>query len=172
MTGDRQEHSRSLSYEVLVGEARYGRRYRWWRVWGGGYYKYELTADYVHPEPIEALRGRRLESSHLRLSPDGVLTIRAGYAWDGPSGPAPDLACLLRAALVHDALYQLIRVGALDPTRRRAADRLLGRTARQDCAPRSMCAVAVGFVRLFGRPSTWPREEGERRPSEEYESVG
>ena len=125
MTHDRSSHPRSLSYEVLVGDARYGRRYRWWRVWGGGHYKYVLTEQYTHPEPFDELKGRSVDGSHLRLTPDGLLTIKEGYAWDGPSGPAPDLAYLLRAALVHDALYQLIRIGALEPRHRGAADRLL-----------------------------------------------
>ena len=172
MTHDRSSHPRSLSYEVLVGDARYGRRYRWWRVWGGGHYKYVLTEQYTHPEPFDELKGRSVDGSHLRLTPDGLLTIKEGYAWDGPSGPAPDLAYLLRAALVHDALYQLIRIGALEPRHRGAADRLLGRTARQDSTPWGVCAVAVTFVRLFGRPSTWPREEGERRPAAEFEATG
>ena len=39
----------------------------------------------------------------------GVLTIHAGYAWDGASGPVVDTVNSIRATLVHDAVYQLMR---------------------------------------------------------------
>ena len=46
-------------------------------------------------------------------------------AGDGPSGPAIDTKNFMRASLVHDALYQLMRLGTLDKSRRQYADRLL-----------------------------------------------
>ncbi len=36
---------------------------------------------------------------------DGVLTIRSGYAWDGPGGPAMDTPAAMYGSLSHDALY-------------------------------------------------------------------
>ena len=55
----------------------------------------------------------------------GCLLVKEGYAWDGASGPAVDTVTFLRGSLVHDALYQLIREGALPRSFRRAADSLL-----------------------------------------------
>ena len=55
----------------------------------------------------------------------GVLTIRAGYCWDGPSGPTVDSIGTMRASLIHDVLYQAIREGYLEKTRnnRRLSDK-------------------------------------------------
>ncbi|NQT11775.1 MAG: HYR domain-containing protein [Planctomycetes bacterium] len=55
----------------------------------------------------------------IELSSDGRLTIKKGYRWDGPSTePIPSPPELLRATLVHDALYDLMRLEKLarDPT--------------------------------------------------------
>ena len=41
--------------------------------------------------------------------PITTLYISKGYSWDGPSGPAIDTPDWIKASLVHDALYQLIR---------------------------------------------------------------
>lgn len=51
-----------------------------------------------------------------------VLTIRTGYAWDGPSGPTWDSPAAMLPSCVHDALYELMRLGFLyrKPSRRRA----------------------------------------------------
>ena len=51
-------------------------------------YKYQLTKD--HTEQLAIKPERLILTGYLKLTPNGVLTIRAGYAWDGPSGPAID----------------------------------------------------------------------------------
>ena len=51
-----------------------------------------------------------------------ALTVEKGYAWDGPSGPTWDSKNSMRASLVHDALYQLMRVGAIPEAARADAD--------------------------------------------------
>lgn len=58
----------------------------------------------------------------LELTSDGSLRIREGFSWDGPSGPAVDTPRTMRASLAHDALYLLIRVGALPWSVRALAD--------------------------------------------------
>lgn len=58
----------------------------------------------------------------LSLTVTGVLTIKKGYACDGPSGPTWDTPNLMRAAFAHDALYELIRKRLLPPSARLAAD--------------------------------------------------
>lgn len=63
---------------------------------------------------------------------DGRLIIRAGYAWDGASGPAINTQSFVRPSLPHDAHYQLIRLGVLDESMRPAVDRLLARMLRHD----------------------------------------
>ena len=74
--------------------------------------KYQLATDYTVQTDIRPRYPIRTEYVDLRM--DGTLTIRAGFGWDGPSGPAPDLLCLMRGSLVHDAVAYLMRRGYLD----------------------------------------------------------
>lgn len=82
-------------------------------------YKYQLAQDYAIKLLIV---GCDVETDYLRLRPDGWLTIREGYAWDGCSGPTIDTPSTMRGGLVHDALYQLIRLGKIDKGWRDLAD--------------------------------------------------
>lgn len=94
-------------------------------------YKYQLAEDYkvfveVHPP-------KPVDTAFVLLSPGGLLTIAAGYAWDGPSGPAFDTKNFMRGSLVHDALYQLMGEGVIDTDRwRKVADEELVRICRED----------------------------------------
>ena len=60
------------------------------------------------------------------------LWIFKGYRWDGPSGPAIDTENAMRASLVHDALYQLIRLGHIPPETRKTADQLFLKILKED----------------------------------------
>ncbi len=73
-------------------------------------YKYQLTDPYVLDIGIS---GYTVTTPYLRLGTDGVFAISKGYAWDGPSGPTFDTLNFMRGSLVHDALYQLIRLKSL-----------------------------------------------------------
>jgi len=96
-------------------------------------YKYFLDQNYQYPAPGESALDPLLipatediKTPYINLTTGGVLTIKQGYAWDGPSGPTIDSADFMRGSLVHDALYQLMREGYLDRDQcRDAADRLL-----------------------------------------------
>jgi len=83
-------------------------------------YKYQLAEDFS----IE-LRHNPLvnyESDFLSINISGVLTIKKGYAWDGPSGPTIDTDNSMIGALVHDALYQLMRERVINKSFRGYAD--------------------------------------------------
>ena len=93
-------------------------------------YKYQLAADYsvwlcVHPKEYA-------EAGYVALTGDGLLTIKAGYAWDGPSGPTFDTKSAMRGSLVHDALYQLIRLELLPAEKKDAVDMLYVQLCRED----------------------------------------
>lgn len=95
----------------------------------------------------------------LRLDTDGVLYIKAGYSWDGPSGPAFDTPNFMRASLVHDALYQMLREGYLPLEWREKADDEMYRICRED----GMSAIRAWWcytaVRGFGESAaTEPKE--------------
>jgi len=52
----------------------------------------------------------------------GVLYLRKGYSWDGASGPTIDTKDSMVASLIHDSLYQLIKLGKLGKQYRKVAD--------------------------------------------------
>jgi len=123
-------------------------------------YKYQVLRPYRHRTRI---CGFTFESDYLKLDADGTLEVRKTYAWDGPSGPAPDVPCLMRASLVHDALYLLIRERAIPFELRDAADRIckesLGKMAFRSLSP----LLCTGLCVCSGSPARdlVPR----RRPS-------
>ena len=82
-------------------------------------YKYQLAESCSVDVGILGSEPIRTEFITLRL---GILKIAAGYAWDGPSGPTVDSKSSMRASLVHDALYQLIRQKRLSASDRKEAD--------------------------------------------------
>jgi hypothetical protein len=47
--------------------------------------------------------------------PGGILTIRRGYRWDGATNGGEDEIYNHRSSLLHDALYDLMRMGYLEP---------------------------------------------------------
>lgn len=99
-----------------------------------GGYKYQLTETYAHSLPAE-FRGLPLVIyGYLETVPQfNMIRVKAGYAWDGPSGPTIDTKNFMRGSLVHDALYQLMREGHLNKAKYRVlADKELYRICRED----------------------------------------
>ncbi len=86
-------------------------------------YKYQLAEDYSIQTTIKP--GKPIDGEFLGLTVEGLLTIKKGYAWDGPSGPTIDTPSSMRGALVHDALYQLLREEFISQHYRRIADAYL-----------------------------------------------
>ena len=84
-------------------------------------YKYLLREDYTQSI---AIPGRYAIDRYILLDCN-QLTIYQGYAWDGASGPTIDTENSMRASLVHDALYQLMREGNLAKSYRIVADEML-----------------------------------------------
>jgi hypothetical protein len=87
-------------------------------------YKYQLVEDYSVVVPITGYDIALEWTDYISLTKDGLLTIKDGYAWDGCSGPTWDDKTNMRAGLVHDALYQLMRLGLLPLECRPIADKL------------------------------------------------
>jgi len=116
-------------------------------------YKYQLEKDFI--TEVE-LFDQSITSPFIELRPDGYLLIRKGYAWDGPSGPTIDTKDFMRGALIHDALYQLMREYGLDRDYRSTADRIMRNFCLKD-GMNFIRAWLVWFgVRLFGRDSARP----------------
>ena len=106
-------------------------------------YKYQLVETYTFKIPIKPKEGVSSPSGFIALTANGLLTIKKGYAWDGPSGPAIDTLDFMRGSLVHDALYQLMREKLLDQnTSRKPADQLLQKMCKAD----GMSAIRAWWV--------------------------
>lgn len=73
-------------------------------------YKYSLFETYVVQTNIV---GYEINHHLFELTKLGVLTIHADYPWDGPSGPTLDTPDFMRGSLVHDVLYEMLRLGLL-----------------------------------------------------------
>ena len=103
-------------------------------------YKYQLVKRYEVKTPI---KGYTININYIRLEPDGKLIIQKGYAWDGPSGPTFDTKTFMRASLVHDVFYQLMRYELLDKDKwREPADKLMYDMNRED----GMCRLRAWWV--------------------------
>lgn len=94
-------------------------------------YKYQLAEDYVVSTGI-GLKADSGDHDFLSMTADGWLTVREGYAWDGPSGWTVDTKSSMRGSLVHDALYQLMREDLIPMSCRPAADELLYKICVED----------------------------------------
>ena len=102
-----------------------------------------------------------IESQYITLNTDGRLFILQGYAWDGPTG-VPDVwgtRWLIRPSLIHDALYQLLRHGLLEPGYRKAADVEFKLACHADARWKWMGNVAYWFVRKFGKVAADPKSK-------------
>ena len=94
-------------------------------------YKYQLSDNYELKIPITLESA--IDTDYVKLSVEGLLWLKRGYAWDGPSGPTFDTKSFMRASLIHDALYQLMREGHLDPLKyRNRADVIMQEICRID----------------------------------------
>jgi hypothetical protein len=112
-------------------------------------YKYQLEEVYQHQTGIIPVNpgGNRF----VGIDGAGRLTIAAGYAWDGASGPAIDTPSFIRGSLVHDALYQLIRDNVLSKDEhRRRADELLREIVLEDRMWSVRAWWVFHAVRIFG----------------------
>lgn len=118
-------------------------------------YEYQLAKDYsvatgiIPPKPIN--------TKFMRMYKSGLLTLKAGYAWDGPSGPTIHTRSFMRGSLVHDALYQLMRDGCLGPEFLEPADRLLQSLCREDGMTALRAWWVYKGVRMYGAKHLAPR---------------
>ena len=121
-------------------------------------YKYQLREDYVTVIGIKP--ASPIKTDYIELTAKGKLTIKKGYAWDGPSGPTVDTLNFMRGSLVHDALYQLMREQHLDKgTHRDFADRLLQAMCKADGMTDIRAWWVYQGVRVGGDPSADPAND-------------
>lgn len=118
-------------------------------------YKYQLAMDYSIKTTIKPKK--LVDDDFIKMTKDGWLTIIKGYAWDGPSGPVVDRTENMRASLVHDALYQLMRHKRLTAKEHKdKADLLFKKLCKQDGVPGPVAHAYYVGLQLGGKPNTDP----------------
>lgn len=115
-------------------------------------FKYQLVEDYNCHTSIRSVED--IDTYFVRLKKTGKIDIRKGYAWDGPSGPTIDTKNFMRGSLVHDALYQLIRLGLLSVSWRKFSDNELYQICREDGMSVFRAWYVYRGVRRMGHLST------------------
>lgn len=113
-----------------------------------GNYKYQLALDYELQTRI--FPPNHIHHDYFMLDKTGLLVIRKGYAFDGPSGPTFDTSDSMRASLVHDVLYQMIGHKLLPIDYRDDADYLFYDILREDGMPDFRAWAWLRAVRAFG----------------------
>ena len=117
-------------------------------------YKYNLHADYTFETGLTV--DTPGEIGPLSITATGKLLIKKGYSWDGPSGPTIDTKNFMRGALVHDALYQLMRERVLPQSCRKRADEILREICLEDGMSRVRAWYVFKAVRAAGAKSARP----------------
>ena len=121
-------------------------------------YKYQLAESYAIKIPIRPKDD--IETDFINLDTAGNLLVKNGYAWDGPSGPVIDTDENMRASLVHDALYQLMRNKELSTrSHRKAADQLFKDICKDDGVSNFRASVYYKALRKFGKPAASPQNK-------------
>ncbi len=95
---------------------------------------YKYYSSRAHWDKTGITVPERIVTEFIILECDGTLKTHQHYAWDGPSGPTFDTENSITASRVHDAFYNLFRLGLLLPSQRKLVDQLL----REMCLKRGM----------------------------------
>ena len=123
-------------------------------------YKYQLHTDYPIKTTIKP--EKEIDEKFIKLDLQGNLTILSGYAWDGPSGPVIDTNENMRASLVHDALYQLMRHKKLPSKKcKDKSDKLFKKICIQDGVPSAIANAYYLGLKVGGKPNVKPENKKE-----------
>jgi hypothetical protein len=121
-------------------------------------YKYQLASDYTLK--IDIKPDIDIVTKFIKLDTQGRLTVFNGYAWDGPSGPVIDTRENMRASLVHDALYQLMRLRLLSAKRdKNRADKLFKTLCIRDGVSHPVAEAYYLGLKIGGEPATDPKNQ-------------
>jgi hypothetical protein len=121
-------------------------------------FKYQLASQYM--VTIAITPDDAVDTQYIKLDTLGTLTIVEGYAWDGTSGPVIDTAENMRASLVHDALYQLMRQRKLTAkAHKKKADKIFKNMCIEDGVSRAIAHTYYLVLKALGKPSTDPKNK-------------
>ena len=95
---------------------------------------------------------------------DGILSVKRGYAWDGASGPVINTRDTLVASLVHDVLYQAMRLNLIKSSKenRQIADKNFFEILKMNGVNSFRSKVWYLAVKLFGKKSTKSLQDNDK----------
>lgn len=85
-------------------------------------FHYTLAERFKMRTPI--IPAKKIVTRFLTLNESGTLVIEPDYSWNGGTGAVDD-SVMIYASLVHDAFYQLMRMGFVAIEQKELADKLL-----------------------------------------------
>ena len=121
-------------------------------------YKYQLAKTFniktnVHPV-------KDIATTFIELDKKGNLTVKEGYAWDGVSGPVVDTDENMRASLVHDAFYQLMRQKHIARSKHKdEVDKMFRNLCKEDGVAAPIAQLYYEALRKLGNPASDPKNE-------------
>lgn len=110
-------------------------------------YKYRLESNECF---ITGITGYSYNGQYFSLESNGHVVVFKGYCWDGASGPTWDSPCTMRGSLIHDVLYQLIRLGVIPIEFKDKADSLLRIICIANGMSRTRADLWYWAVKKFG----------------------
>lgn len=115
-----------------------------------GLRSYRLIKDISKKTNSRPPNGKGLLTKFGYLDDDGLLTLYAGFCWDGATG-ALDTNDIMRASAFHDWFCNNVLNRSLPSSYRREGDDLFYIIMLEDGAPRWRAIYAHGAVVLYGK---------------------
>ena len=120
-------------------------------------YKYQVSKPYHIKLDIKPFKS--IDLPFIKFDLEGNLTIITGYAWNGASGPTYDTLNSMIGSLIHDVIYQLIRLDKVDYACKEYADKLLHDICVEDGMFSFRASYWLWAVLHFGSSSCLPSAE-------------
>lgn len=111
------------------------------------HYKYKLYNEFSIMTDLPP--GYMIDHRYFSLV-NSRLVIKESYLWDGVSGPGIDTQSTMIPSLVHDALYQAIRIGSLPLEARKKVDLYFRKLLRHQGIGAVRSTYYYFAVRVFG----------------------
>lgn len=115
-------------------------------------YKYEM----IRSRAVQtSWLGSEIKCEFFTLNILGLLTIKTGYRWDGPSGPTIDTPSFMRSSAVHDCFFQMLRQSLICDTMRKGffkvANKDLKSLSIEDGMLKTRASIVKFSVKNFGK---------------------
>ena len=94
------------------------------------------------------IEGHQVRKTVYGLTPDGLLTLKKNFCWNGSSFVQDTLECM-RASAFHDAMCRMIAEGLLPSSLRGKADKIYYAICEEDKMPRHRARLRLIGLRAY-----------------------